>query len=252
MNPTTPPLPTALVTGASRGLGAVIAQELAAAGHPVAVTYASSRDAAHAVVKAITDAGGRAAPYATDVTDPDAVTALVAAVTGDLGPVGVLVLNATGPQPSVSADALEVTDVRAQLAYFVDSPVLLLHAVLPAMRAARWGRVVHIGSDVVVRAPEGNSAYVAAKAAQLGLAKVWARELAPSGITVNTVAPGWVPVERHHGTDPDALAQYLTTVPAGRLGQPADVAAAVRYFTSEQAGFVTGAWLPVNGGATTS
>lgn len=250
MTPTTPAQPTALVTGASRGLGAAIALELAAAGHPVAVTYASSRDAAHAVVEAITDAGGRAEPYPTDVTDPRAVTALVEAVTGDLGSVGVLVLNATGPQPQVGATDLEVDDVRAQLSYFVDSPVLMLRAVLPAMRAAGWGRVVHIGSDVVVRAPEGNSAYVAAKTAQLGLARAWARELGPLGITVNTVAPGWIPVERHRGTDPDDLAQYLATVPAGRMGQPADVAAAVRYLASQAAGFVTGAWLPVNGGAT--
>lgn len=246
------PLPTALITGASRGLGASIALELAAAGHPVAVTYARSRDAAHAVVQAITEAGGRAAPYPTDVTDPAAVTRLVDDVASDLGPVGVLVLNATGPQPEVDASALEIEDVHAQLAYFVDSPVLLLRAVLPAMRAAGCGRVVHIGSDVVQRAPHGNSAYVAAKAAQLGLARVWAGELAPWGITVNTVAPGWVPVERHGQADPEALANYLATVPAGRLGQPGDIAGAVRYLASSGAGFVTGAWLAVNGGATTS
>lgn len=246
------PLPTALVTGASRGLGASIALELAAAGHPVAVTYSRSRDAAHAVVQAIKEAGGRAAPYPTDVTDPAAVTRLVDDVASDLGPVGVLVLNATGPQPEADASALELEDVHAQFAYFVDSPVLLLRAVLPAMRAAGWGRVVHIGSDVIQRAPHGNSAYVAAKAAQLGLARVWAGELAPWGITVNTVAPGWVPVERHRDAHPKALANYLATVPAGRLGQPGDVAAAVRYLASSGAGFVTGAWLAVNGGATTS
>ena len=251
MTPSQLPLPTALVTGASRGLGAAIAVELAAAGHPVAVNHASSPEAARAVVETVTDAGGRAAAYRADVTDPADVAALVRRVADDLGPVGVLVVNATGPQPQVPADALDVEDVRAQMAYFVDSPVLLLRAVLPAMRDAGWGRVVHVGSDVVERAPAGNSAYVAAKSAQLGLARVWSGELAPLGVTVNTVAPGWVPVERHRGGDPDALAGYLTTVPTGRFGQPADVAAAVRYLASREAGFVTGARLTVNGGATT-
>jgi 3-oxoacyl-[acyl-carrier protein] reductase len=111
---------------------------------------------------------------------------------------------------------------------------------------------VHIGSDVVQRLPTGNSGYEAAKSAQLGLARVWAKELGPLGITVNTVAPGWIPVERHRDADPAALAAYLEDMPVGRFGVPDDVAAAVAYLVSDAGGFVNGAWLPVNGGSTVS
>jgi 3-oxoacyl-[acyl-carrier protein] reductase len=246
----TVPRPTALVTGASRGLGAVIAARLAAAGHPVAVNHAGPGEGAHRVVERITGAGGTARAFRADATDPDGVARLVAAVRADLGPVGVLVVNATGPQPKVPVDVLDWPDVARHLDFFVKSPVLLLRAVLPDMRAAGWGRVVHIGSDVVQRLPLGNSAYAAAKSAQLGLARAWAKELGPLGITVNTVAPGWIPVERHRDADPTALADYAAAVPVGRMGTPDDVAEAVAYLASDAAGFVNGAWLPVNGGST--
>lgn len=241
---------TALVTGASRGLGAAIAARLAAIGHPVAVNYASSEDAAHAVVDGIAERGGTARAYRSDVTEPHAVEDLVTAVRRDLGPVGVLVLNATGPQPEIPADKLTWPDVAAQLDFFVKSPVLLLRAVLPDMRAAEWGRIVHVGSDSVQRVPVGNSAYVAAKSAQLGLARVWARELGPLGITVNTLAPGWVPVERHSGVPAAAFAEYQASIPVGRFGEPGDVAAAVAFLASADAGFVNGVTIPVNGGST--
>jgi len=244
--------PVAVVTGASRGLGAAIASRLAADGHPVAVNYARSDEAAASLVQRITAAGGTARAYRADVTDPDGVTGLVADVRRDLGPVGVLVLNATGPQPKVPVDELDWPDVAQHVDFFVKSPVLLLRAVLDDMRAAGWGRVVHIGSDVVARLPLGNSGYVAAKSAQLGLARVWAKELGPLGVTVNTVAPGWIPVERHRDVDPAALAAYVEGVPMGRSGVPDDVAGAVAYLVSAAGGFVNGAWLPVNGGSTIS
>jgi 3-oxoacyl-[acyl-carrier protein] reductase len=246
------PRPTALVTGASRGLGAAIAARLAAVGHPVAINYARSDSAAAALVDRIGAAGGTARAHRADVTDPAGVAGLVDAVRRDLGPIGVLVLNATGPQPRVLVEDLDWPDVSRHVDFFVKSPVLLLRAVLDDMRAAGWGRVVHIGSDVVQRLPTGNSGYVAAKSAQLGLARVWAKELGPLGITVNTVAPGWIPVERHRDADPAALAAYLEDVPAGRFGVPDDVAAAVAYLVSDAGGFVNGAWLPVNGGSTVS
>lgn len=239
----------ALVTGASRGLGAAIARRLAADGHDVAVNYATSDEAAQAVVVDIEQAGGRAMAVRADITDEAGVAALRAEVRKALGPVSVLVVNATGPQPAVPAAETRWADVERHFAFFVRSPVLLLAEFLPDLRAAASGRVVHIGSDVVTGAPVGNSGYVAAKSAQLGLARVWAKELAPLGITVNTVAPGWVPVERHGTVSADELRGYVEGVPVGRLGTAAEVAGAVAYLASPEAAFVNGAVLHVNGGS---
>jgi len=136
------------------------------------------------------------------------------------------------------------------LDYFVKSPVLLTRACLPHMKQQHWGRIIHITSEVLALAAAPFSAYVAAKGGQTGLALSTARELAGSGITVNMVAPGWIPVERHIDCSPEAIRRYATGVPAGRLGTPRDVAASVVYLASEEAGFVTGQTLSVNGGNT--
>lgn len=246
----TPTRPAALVTGASRGLGAVIAERLAEVGHPVIVNYATSDTAAHEVCHRITEAGGRAEPVRGDITDAESVLALRTAVHRAGGPIGVLVLNATGPQPPIPVADTTWDDVAAQLDFFVKSPVLLLRAFLDDLTSfGTAGRVIHIGSDVVDGAPVHNSGYVAAKSAQLGLARVWAKELGPTGVTVNTVSPGWVPVERHAELPPAAFAAYLAGVPLGRAGTPADVAAAVAYLASPEAAFVNGARLHVNGGS---
>ncbi len=242
---------TALVTGASRGLGAAIARRLAADGRAVAVNYRSDAAGADRVVAEIRAAGGTAEAFAADVTDETAVTGLVERVQDRLGPVRVLVANATGPQPAIGLDQLTWADHLDQLTFFVKSPTLLVQAVLPALRdAGGAGRVVQIGSDVVDRGLAGMSAYVAAKAAQIGLTRSWARELGPFGITVNLVAPGWVPVERHAGATAADLEDYRSGIPLGRLGDPADVAAAVSFLASPDAGFVTGRTITVNGGHT--
>jgi NAD(P)-dependent dehydrogenase (short-subunit alcohol dehydrogenase family) len=238
----------ALVTGASRGLGSAIAARLGADGFAVAVNYARSAATAEEVVARIRDAGSAAEAFQADVTDEAAVGDLVARVRDVLGPVHTLVLNATGTQPAAAVADLTWQAHLDQLEFFVKSPMLLVRAVLGDMTSAGSGRVIHVGSDIVDRALPGSSAYASAKAAQLGLARVWARELAPLGITVNTVAPGWVPVERHDsGREEDRL-EYLRRVPLGRMGEPADVAGAVSYLASDDAAFVTGARLVVNGG----
>ena len=240
----------ALVTGASRGLGAHIARRLAADGWPVAVNYLPDREDAEKVVADILAGGGRAAAFRADVTDESAVTGLVTAVEAELGPIQVLVPNATGPQPII--DALDVTweDHLGQLLFFVKSPTLLMQAVVPGMRRLGGGRIVQIGSDAFERAAPGMSAYSAAKGAQISLTRTWARELGPSGITVNVVAPGWIPVERHAGVDPRHLAEYLSDVPLGRMGVPAEIADVVAFLASDAARFITGERITVNGGHT--
>jgi 3-oxoacyl-[acyl-carrier protein] reductase len=172
----------------------------------------------------------------------------VAAVTGSLGPIDVLVLNATGPQPEAPLAEVAWEDHVAQLEFFVKSPVLLGRAVLPGMTARRSGRIVQIDSEVVDRPPPGRSAYVTAKSAQIGLTRGWARELAPLGITVNAVAPGFIPVERHADVPAEITSAYLASVPAGRMGTSEDIAHAVSFFASEEAGFITGQRVVVDGG----
>ena len=238
----------ALVTGSSRGLGAVIARRLAKDGFAVAVNGRRGHGQAQEVSRAIRGDGGVAEAFRADITDEQQVAELVAAITGRFGPVDVLVLNATGPQPEAPVIEVGWAGHLAQLDFFVKSPVLLGRAVLPAMVARRYGRIVHIDSEVAHRPPPGRSAYATAKNAQIGLALSWARELAPSGITVNTVAPGFVPVERHADVPEDTRCAYLASVPAGRMGTPGDIAHAVSFLASEGAGFITGQRIVVDGG----
>ncbi|MDQ4054839.1 MAG: SDR family oxidoreductase, partial [Actinomycetota bacterium] len=153
--------------------------------------------------------------------------------------------NATGPQPEAGLEELTWRTHLDQLEFFVKSPTLLVQAALPRMRAHRGGRVILIGSDMAERATPRMSAYVAAKNAQVGLTKVWAKELGPDNITVNLVQPGWIPVERHAGIDTSA---YAAEIPMGRLGTPDDIAAMVAFLASEAATFVTGQRITVNGG----
>ncbi len=242
----------ALVSGASRGLGAVIARRMGADGWMVAVNYRSApeRAEAHRLVDDIRARGGTAGAFAADVTDEAAVADLATQVTSQLGPVEALIINATGPQATVKIEDLTWQAHLDQLLFFVKSPTLLLQAVLPGMKDRRRGRIIQIGSDIFERAVPGMSAYVAAKGAQLGLTRSWARELGPFGITVNFIAPGWIPVERHADASPEDLRHYLADIPLGRMGVPDDIAAAVSYLASDAAGFITGERLTINGGHT--
>jgi 3-oxoacyl-[acyl-carrier protein] reductase len=243
--------PVALVTGSSRGLGSAIARRLARDGYAVAVNGLPGiphDKQVRQVADTIRSEGGVAGAFCFDVTDERQVAELVAAITRELGPVQVLVLNATGPQPEAPLNEVTWQQHLDQLDFFVKSPILLGREVIPGMRARRHGRIVQIDSEVADRPPVGRSAYAIAKNAQIGLTRSWARELAPFGITMNAVAPGFIPVERHADVTTQDKNAYLTSVPAGRLGTPGDIAHAVSFLTSPGAGFVTGQRLVVDGG----
>ncbi|MFE0146158.1 SDR family NAD(P)-dependent oxidoreductase [Nonomuraea sp. NPDC059007] len=235
----------ALVTGSSRGLGSAIVRRLAEDGMAVAVNGPPGDTNAREVARAVR---GTADAFLADVTDERQVAELVTAVATTLGPIEVLVLNATGPQPEAPLTDVTWADHLAQLEFFVKSPVLLGRLVIEQMRARGFGRIIQIDSEVAHRPPPGRSAYATAKNAQIGLTLSWARELAPDGITVNTVAPGFIPVERHAGVPAEIRSTYRASVPAGRMGTADDVAHAVSFLASEGAGFITGQRIVVDGG----
>lgn len=236
------------MTGSSRGLGSAIARRLARDGCAVAVNGLHDETMAHEVVRSIRSRGGTAEAFTADVTDERRVAGLIAAIDDTWGPVDVLVLNATGSQPEAPLASVGWEDHLAQLNFFVKSPVLLGRAVIPGMQARRYGRIIQIDSEVADRPPPGRSAYAAAKNAQIGLMRSWARELAPSGVTVNSVAPGFIPVERHADVPTEVRSAYLASVPTGRMGTPEDVAHVVGFLASDDAGFITGQRVLVDGG----
>ena len=238
----------AFVTGSSRGLGREIARRLAADGHAVAVNDSGRSPDADRVAAEIRERGDFAHAFGADVTDEANVAVLVEAVTDRLGAIDVLVVNATGAQPEAPVADVRWEDHLQQLEYFVKSPVLLGRMLIPGMHARGFGRIIQIDSEVADRPPPGRSAYATAKSAQIGLTRSWARELAPLGITVNAVAPGFVPVERHSDVPPEIRDAYVASVPAGRTGSPEEIASAVSYLASDAAAFVTGQRLVVDGG----
>ena len=241
---------TALITGASRGLGAAIAIEQGAVDNNVAVNYFNSEAAAEKLCVRIRDAGGTARAFKADVRDEAEVDRLVGEVEKAFGGVDVLVVNATGPQPLLSIEQQTWQSYLDQLEFFVKSPLLLLKRVLPGMRERKFGRIINIGSEVMELGNPRFANYVSAKGAQLGLTRSWARELGHTGITVNLVAPGWIPVERHSDVPQAELEAYRRGVPMGHMGKPEDVAKIVAYLASDGAGFITGQKFAANGGNT--
>jgi 3-oxoacyl-[acyl-carrier protein] reductase len=231
-------------------LGKQIALALASAGARTAMNFANDQVTAEAAFAELRRVSRDSCLVRADVTDAASVDRLCREVAETLGPIDILVINATCSQPELPFEEYDWDFFQSMLDYFVKSPMLLMKACLPYMRGQRWGRIIHITSEVVALAAGSCSAYVAAKGGQTGLALSSARELAGSGITVNMVAPGWIPVERHANYSPEAMRAYAAGVPAGRMGTPDDIAPAVVYLASEEASFVTGQTLSVNGGNT--
>jgi 3-oxoacyl-[acyl-carrier protein] reductase len=240
----------ALVTGASRGLGAAMALRLGQCGARVAVNYFGSEEKAQKVVQQIRHAGGSAEAFQADVREEKEVQGLVNQTNKAFGPVDILVINATGPQPFIPIENLTWSHCLDMLEFFVKSPVLLVKAVVGSMKERRYGRIINIGSEVFERGVPEFSNYVSAKGAQLGLTRSWAMELAPWQITVNHVSPGWIPTERHINDPKEAKDTYARAVPMRHMGVAEDVAEAVAFLVSDAAKFITGQKLSVNGGNT--
>jgi len=241
---------TALITGSSRGLGKAIALEQAANGANVAINYLNSRGVAEEVCQEIQRSSGHACAFKADIRREDDVARLVREVEDTFGRVDILVVNATGPQPFLSIEEQTWELYLEQLEFFVKSPLLLLKQVLPGMRERGFGRVINIGSEVFEIGNARFANYVAAKGAQLGLTRSWARELAPTGITVNLVAPGWIPTERHVDSTQAELDTYAESVPMKHMGRVEDIARMVAFLASDGAAFITGQRISVNGGNT--
>ncbi|MCD2198204.1 SDR family oxidoreductase [Actinomycetospora endophytica] len=238
-----------LITGASRGIGAASARELAARGHRVVVNHRDSATDAQAVAQDVRDAGGAALVVQGDVTDPDDVTRLVDAVVGQWGRLDVLVHNAMTPFPVTSFADLSWEQLSTKLDQEMRAAHLLTHAVLPGMIDRRDGRLVYLSTGLSRRPRTGMIALGVAKAALDSFMRYVAAEVAPHGITANVIAPSTVEDTAVSGRLSDELrAQLADATPMGRLARPEDVARTVAYFAGDDAEFTTGSWAPVNGG----
>jgi 2-hydroxycyclohexanecarboxyl-CoA dehydrogenase len=245
----------AFVTGAASGIGRAIAVSLAAAGHRVVVADLN-RQGAEAVADEIRAAGGEAVAVGVDITSGDSVTAAIAEAERALGPVEVLV-NCAGWDDFMNfVDTDEAFWQKVVQLNYVGM-LRVTHAVVPGMIERGWGRVVNIGSDAGRVGSSLEAVYSGAKGATIAFTKTLAREVATSGITANTVCPGPTdtPALRKFadssGADADKVIGGMTrAVPMKRLGAPDDVAAAVRFFASEDTSFITGQTLSVSGGLT--
>jgi 3-oxoacyl-[acyl-carrier protein] reductase len=237
----------ALVTGASRGIGKAIALRLGEEGCDVAVNYHRSRAAAEEVVATIQGGGRRAMAVGADVASPDEVESMVRTVTEGLGPIDVLVNNAGIHQhlkswEMVPEDWQRIIDVNLTGAY------LASRLVGPRMAERGWGRIVNIGSVVAMSGTDHEAHYAASKAGLHGLTKSMALELSPMGVTVNVVAPGWISTDMTADATPEEMAEALREIPMGRLGEPGEIASVVAYLASQEASYVTGQVVHVNGG----
>ena len=238
----------ALVTGGSRGIGAAIAVTLAEAGAAVAVNYRQRAAEADAVVAEIKRKGGRAIAVAADVSQTAAVADMVDHVAFALGPIGILVNNA-GIAIVRGIDDLTEAEFDATISVNLKS-AFLCQAVLPGMRAKKWGRIVNISSVSGLIGNAGQVNYSASKAGILGLTKSIARELASKQVTANCVAPGFITTDMTQVLPQQIKDKVVEIIPLRRFGTAQDVANAVSFLASDKSGYITGQVIAVAGGMT--
>jgi 3-oxoacyl-[acyl-carrier protein] reductase len=236
----------ALVTGASQGIGREIALQLAASGAAVAVA-ARSREALEALAGEIQAAGGQALACPLDVTQETEIAATLAAVGARFGRLDILINNA-GITRDQLAMRMRREDWDAVLTTNLTAAFLCAKAALPGMIRQRWGRIVNVASVVGQTGNPGQANYVASKAGLIGLTKSLALEVASRQVTVNAVAPGFIATAMTAQLGEKAGEKLIERIPLGRIGTPAEVAAAVRFLVSEDASYITGQTIAVNGG----
>ncbi len=237
----------ALVTGSSSGIGAAIARELGAKGAAVAVHYRSNQAGAEEVVAQIRQENGACTLYQADVADPEAAALLVKSVEEELGTIQILVNNA-----GVTADALLVSMKQEAWDRVIQtnltSTYSVTRAALRKMLWARWGRIINMTSVSGLGGQAGQTNYAASKAGIIGFTKSLAKEVGSRNITVNAVAPGFIPTALTDVLTEEQRAQAIAATPVGRLGEPEEVAWAVAFLASERSSFITGHVLTVDGG----
>ena len=240
----------ALVTGSSKGLGKAMAFALGAAGAKVAFNYANGKDWAEETLAEYQAQGFKGGLYRANVIDAADVKSMCAQIAAELGPIDIVIPNATPAQPLKPIEQYDWEFYQSMYDFFVKSPYLLAREVLPHMKKQKWGRIINITSEVFSRGVAPFSAYVAAKGGQIGWSRSMANELAPWNVTVNMIAPGWIPVERHANDPEHEKESYRRLIPMGRWGIPQDLAGTVVFLASESSNFVTGQDIHVNGGMT--
>ena len=238
----------ALVTGSSTGLGKAVALGLGRAGAKVAVNYYNNKERAEKTIAEFKSLDIECDLFRANVIDETSIASMFTEIESKLGNVDILVPNATPDQPLRPIEEYDWAFYQSMLDFFIKSPFLLARRALPTMKANNWGRIINITSEVYQLSVAPFSAYVAAKGGQVGWSRSMSKELAPCGITVNMIAPGWIPTERHEKDPQEMKDGYLAAIPMKRWGTPEDVAGAAVYYASEEASFVTGQTLCVNGG----
>lgn len=237
----------ALVTGASRGIGRATALELSKSGCAVAVHYSHNRDLAEGLVSEITSANGRAISFQADLSDSNSARKLVATVTRDLGAPDILINNAGAmTDASVAEMSDEIWDQAIEIN--LSSAFRVTRECISAMVEKKWGRIISISSQVAFTGSANHAHYSAAKAGLLGFTYSLAKELGPSGITVNSVLPGRISTDMISERSQGRMEEWLAQTPLRRLGTSQEVAGAIAFLASEKASYITGAALNVNGG----